>query len=38
VRGPRDLLRGARQRLTWDAYGRRYDAVLRGGTPPQDAF
>jgi glycosyltransferase involved in cell wall biosynthesis len=30
MRGRRDLLHSARQRLTWQAYGSRYDAMLRG--------
>jgi len=29
MRGMRDLLGSARERLTWAAYGRRYDAMLR---------
>jgi len=29
MRGTRDLLRSARHGLTWEAYGNRYDAMLR---------
>jgi len=28
--GLRDLLRSARERFAWNAYGARYDAMLRG--------
>jgi glycosyltransferase involved in cell wall biosynthesis len=33
MRGTRDLLRSARHGLTWEAYGSRYDAMLRGRRP-----
>jgi len=32
TRGPRDLLRAARQRLSWREYGRRYDTMLRAAS------